>query len=76
MVAVSTRVSYVPAGGRAWMEERMELRAPRPFAAVADALSFRVAAEPLHLSQSGATRSMATLEREMGVRLRTRDKRT
>ncbi|MFD0692386.1 LysR family transcriptional regulator [Actinomadura fibrosa] len=53
----------------------MELRNLRHFVAVADALSFRVAAARLHLTQPALTRSIAALERELGVRLFARDKR-
>ncbi|GHF34596.1 DNA-binding transcriptional LysR family regulator [Amycolatopsis bartoniae] len=53
----------------------MELRNLRHFAAVADTLNFRVAAERLHLSQPALTRSIAALERELGVQLFVRDKR-
>ena len=53
----------------------MELRNLRHFAAVADTLNFRIAGERLHLTQPALTRSIAALERELGVRLFTRDKR-
>jgi DNA-binding transcriptional LysR family regulator len=53
----------------------MELRNLRHFAAVADTLNFRIAGERLHLTQPALTRSIAALERELGVQLFHRDKR-
>jgi DNA-binding transcriptional LysR family regulator len=53
----------------------VEIRSLRHFTALADALNYRVAAERLHLSQPALTRSIAALERELGVRLFDRDKR-
>lgn len=53
----------------------MEFRNLRHFAAVADTLNFRVVGERLHLTQPALTRSIAALERELGVLLFTRDKR-
>lgn len=53
----------------------MELRNLRHFVAVADTLNFRVAGERLHLTQPAITRSIAGLERELGVQLFHRDTR-
>lgn len=53
----------------------MEIRSLRHFVAVADALNFRIAGERLHLTQPALTRSIAALERELGVRLFERDTR-
>ena len=53
----------------------MELRSLRHFSALAETLNYRVAAERLHLTQPALTRSIASLERELGVRLFDRDKR-
>lgn len=53
----------------------MELRNLRHFVAVADTLNFRVAGERLHMTQPAITRSIAALERELGVQLFQRDTR-
>ncbi|MET9793826.1 LysR family transcriptional regulator [Streptomyces canus] len=53
----------------------MELRSLRHFSALAETLNYRVAAERLHLTQPALTRSIAALERELGVQLFDRDKR-
>lgn len=53
----------------------MEIRNLRHFSALAEALNYRVAAERLYLTQPALTRSIAALERELGVRLFDRDKR-
>ncbi|WP_205695563.1 LysR family transcriptional regulator [Conexibacter sp. SYSU D00693] len=46
-----------------------ELRALRTFVAVAEELSFTRAAERLHLGQQAVSKSVANLERELGVEL-------
>lgn len=51
----------------------MQVRRLRHFVAVADTLNFREAAERLHLTQPSITRSIAALERDLGVRLFDRD---
>lgn len=53
----------------------MEIRHLRHFVAVADTLNFRIAGERLHLTQPAITRSIAALERELGVQLLHRDTR-
>jgi DNA-binding transcriptional LysR family regulator len=53
----------------------MELRRIRYFVAVADHLSFRVAAEKLHLSQSALSEQIAGLERDLRVILFDRSSR-
>lgn len=53
----------------------VEIRSLRHFVAVADTLNFRIAGERLHLTQPALTRSIASLERELGVRLFDRDTR-
>ncbi|MBE7211553.1 MAG: LysR family transcriptional regulator [Gluconacetobacter diazotrophicus] len=53
----------------------MELRRLECFVAVAELLSFRRAAERLHLSPPPLTRQIAALEREVGVRLLERERR-
>lgn len=53
----------------------MEIRSLRHFVAVADTLNFRIAGERLHLTQPALTRSIASLERELGVLLFDRDTR-
>lgn len=53
----------------------MEIRSLRHFSALAETLNYRMAAERLHLTQPALTRSIAALERELGVRLFDRDKR-
>ncbi|KQV93502.1 MULTISPECIES: LysR substrate-binding domain-containing protein [unclassified Streptomyces] len=53
----------------------MEIRSLRHFSALAETLNYRMAAERLHLTQPALTRSIATLERELGVTLFDRDKR-
>ena len=47
----------------------MELRTLRYFTAVAESLSFSIAAEKLGLSQSAMSRQVQLLERELGVRV-------
>lgn len=47
----------------------MEIRKLRHFVTVADTLNFRVAGERLHLTQPAITRSIATFEQELGIRL-------
>lgn len=53
----------------------MEIRNLRHFVAVADTLNFRLAAERLHLTQPALTRSITSLERQLGVGLFHRDTR-
>ncbi len=53
----------------------MDLRHLRAFVAVAELLSFRRAAERLHLSRPPLTRQIQALERELGVSLLARDGR-
>jgi len=53
----------------------VDLRSLRHFSALAETLNYRVAAERLHLTQPALTRSIAALERELGVQLFDRDKR-
>ncbi len=53
----------------------MDLRRLECFVAVAERLSFRRAAEHLHLSPSPLTRQISALEREVGVRLLERGRR-
>lgn len=54
----------------------MELRQLRYFVAVAGMLNFSRAAESLYISQSGLSQQIADLEREFGVILLQRDKRS
>ena len=53
----------------------MELRHLRYFAAVAQELNFRRAAERLHLAQPSLSRQVRDLEEEIGARLLERDRR-
>ena len=54
----------------------MELRQLRYFIAVAEALNFSRAAESLYVSQSSLSQQIAELEREIGVELLKRSKRS
>lgn len=53
----------------------MDLRRLRHFSELAETLSFRDAARCVHLTQPALTRSIASLEHELGVQLFDRDKR-
>jgi DNA-binding transcriptional LysR family regulator len=53
----------------------VDLRRLRHFSELADALSFRDAARRVHLTQPALTRSIASLEQELGIQLFVRDKR-
>jgi DNA-binding transcriptional LysR family regulator len=54
----------------------LDLRRVRSFVAVAERLHFRRAAEELHITQPALTRQVAALERDLGVTLLQRDKRS
>jgi DNA-binding transcriptional LysR family regulator len=53
----------------------VDLRRLQHFSVLAETLNFRIAAERTYLTQPAFTRSIASLERELGTRLFTRDKR-
>ena len=55
---------------------QMEIRQLKYFAAVADTLNFSRAAETLFISQSALSKQIADLERELGMVLLQRDKRS
>ena len=57
------------------MRPRLDSRALELFVAVAEALSFRQAAQVLHLSQPPLSRAIRALEERLGTRLFERDTR-